>query len=1086
MGYLKPFACAVTALGCLATRAAALTTDGYAIMNAQDARPFLTFMAYDELTKSEIVESVYDVITGSYVHLKLKNDSLCDTIRMPDCHIRVDAQARLDRLVDLWQTRTEYGFHVGISNILYDLRDYHTAYMNPNPIRCMAAVNVLQLDLIGEPNSLPVVSGFSPFVAPEVFDKVGFGDTVLSINRIPWSETVSRARVGRENMAANEPAFQRNLVRFAYVKSGGVYHPTRWASTKYELRRQNGTVYTIRLPITFMAQSRCINNYLSSVSSRSDASEAEKILASAVEKAVKVGLENAKNYNLKVLSESAESSVPPFATRESEDVPLPVQNETVANAMKLLSDLKTPIYDRVGRDLEWLALRSAIKPNITNSSSFTDFTTTRDPTTYYGVWQTDGGNRLGVVYMETFVPYAVSAGRLTLSDWVMLVREILMDLDKKVDAIVFDVRSNPGGYGVLPLSLIQLFHHETAPTSMRLRNSDWNKNWIYNVEAMTGSANLFGNLLRDAQEGDYYTPAATEFPLESYLTVGQVTTKPVGLYVNGLCYSACDMFSAAVQGAGGAAVINYNTLVSADPTLGTPLPNGQDLYFSFAQLVRPDGKLIENDGVDVDVFVRKNVEDIQFGTGSFYDRIADILIEYGVSTGLSKISGTAAMCKRFVLILKVDVLPSELVQKLIPGPFEFEITASGVDTVELRSENTVLATQTLAAGSEPTTFRLPVKILEEQAGTYRRFDVVALLEGAVKFRTSRYQIYGPAPKPIVAIPIVPGTPYTWDVSDLTNVVIDNNALTNTVWHVGVDETTGLTALKATDRGLQTYSNDADTILTAYFNFTDVDPNRYQCSGYITFRTFAETGFDYLGLSFLNAVTGETLFGQSFTGNVNLVVGAASYTLCGKLLAVQARFVSDRSVSFEGAFIYSGVFDAVEITPSNPASGEIIQISPGARIPWTPDQTQFVKVTSNIPNNQTTIWNADIDTTTGRLALKATVPGQQYYTNFAITQAIFRVNFTTSSPTFHACGGSFEVRTQLEERADHLYILLDDANTNQRLGGFDFSWNFVLTLDWYDPTLCGRVVDMKLVFTSDYQGTAEGVFLYSAMFGSLSS
>ncbi|KAJ3048973.1 hypothetical protein HK102_012578, partial [Quaeritorhiza haematococci] len=139
MGHSTPRTLFVAAAALLVSSIPSVIAD-LAVLNIQDARPFLTFLPYDDLTKSQIVNSVYDTITQAYVNLQWKNDTLCQFLpSIPDCYARVDATARLDRLMEVWPTRTEYGFHVGISNILYDLKDYHLAYFNPYPMRCMLA-----------------------------------------------------------------------------------------------------------------------------------------------------------------------------------------------------------------------------------------------------------------------------------------------------------------------------------------------------------------------------------------------------------------------------------------------------------------------------------------------------------------------------------------------------------------------------------------------------------------------------------------------------------------------------------------------------------------------------------------------------------------------------------------------------------------------------------------------------------------------------------------------------------------------------------------------------------------------------------
>ncbi|KAJ3091271.1 hypothetical protein HK102_001123 [Quaeritorhiza haematococci] len=864
-------------------------------------------MPYDDLTKWGIVDGVYQTMTEGYAHLQFKNETLCSSVNVPECQTRADAQTRLDNLMDLWPTRTEYGFHVGISNILYDLKDYHTGYLYPYPMRCMIAINGLFLDLIGDdPKSLPVIAGYSTFAPDRVVKQIELGEKVLSINGIPW-ERLAGTRLGRENMGANDAAFHRSLVIDSFGKAGDLYHPTRWGTTTYEIQRVNGNVYTLKVPITFLASGDCINQYLKLVSSKPDASEAEKAQANTVAKAFEVGLENAKKYNLPI-AELPKSDIPTLVVREGNDTveaPPNNLNQTFVFPKRMNTG------DRYGRRLKDLSFK-LVKRNI---PKLEQITTSAPDVLQYGIWRTESDIKLGIIYLDTFAPSQVENGEMTLFDWLIAVRSILIQLSDKADAILFDVRGNPGGFGILAEALIQLFHPEVAQIYARLRNTEWNKRWVERIEYMFGEAIPEGDALRAAEDGSYYTENYPLWTRADVTSIGQVTSKPVGVYINGACYSACDVFAADVQdskagliigedlktgGGGGSRWFSYNNLAEADQSFGTPMPNGQDIFFAYSQLLRSDGRLIENAGVDADLYIRKSLEDIQqANSSSYYDKIAETLVEYGKYNGKGSIL--------------VEVQPREyMLDVTAPGNLTFTVVAAGVENIEILSDGAVISSQSVSA-EEPANFTFTVDAASEDVGTYRQFEFIGTLGDVVKFRTSRFLHFVPDAGLVVPVQMLPGETYTWDLIDLNNVFISNLLPTNTTWHLGTDETTGVTALKATVRGTQTYGANAETLMTAFFNYTDVDPAQYQCTVDLNIRVNTELQFDVLTLSIVDAEENKVLFQGEFSGSVGPVdVGVTDSLICGKIITVDAYFSSDNEINGEErvqeyfAFKYSGM------------------------------------------------------------------------------------------------------------------------------------------------------------------------------------
>jgi hypothetical protein len=58
-----------------------------------------------------------------------------------------------------------------------------------------------------------------------------------------------------------------------------------------------------------------------------------------------------------------------------------------------------------------------------------------------------------------------------------------------------------------------------------------------------------------SQPGDLYTPLVRFHSIEEANNIGQVYIKPVGVFHNGNCYSACEYFSSALQDTLGTVVV---------------------------------------------------------------------------------------------------------------------------------------------------------------------------------------------------------------------------------------------------------------------------------------------------------------------------------------------------------------------------------------------------------------------------------------------------------------------------------------------------------------------------------------------------
>lgn len=253
-----------------------------------------------------------------------------------------------------------------------------------------------------------------------------------------------------------------------------------------------------------------------------------------------------------------------------------------------------------------------------------DFDQTGESTLYWQINKTKFGT-FGYIELTSFDPIDV-----TPNEVVTKVKNLLQNELKNTDGLMIDLRGNTGGRLNLSEKLIQLFSpHEIQPHTYILRNSEANALYM----SLT-PMDRFTKALDEAQRtGSPFTKKLSIDTKEEINDLGQVYFKPVAVYVDSNCYSACDTFAAHVQdhkvatvfgedqttGGGGANVFSLNEVLEdfeqygVDSGLFQKLPNAQNITFAFRQAFRSSankGKLIEDAGVTVDRISSPNLTDL--------------------------------------------------------------------------------------------------------------------------------------------------------------------------------------------------------------------------------------------------------------------------------------------------------------------------------------------------------------------------------------------------------------------------------------------------------------------------------------------
>lgn len=359
---------------------------------------------------------------------------------------------------------------------------------------------------------------------------------------------------------------------------------------------------------------------------------------------------------------------------------------------------------------------------------------TSDPIVTYGIFEPESTN-LAVIRLASFEPLNSDEDAL-----VSLVRGLLINELSETKGLILDIRDNGGGLAGMANKLPQLF-------SPNFFKNGGIKALVTPLNAKLFLGGFLGSVWLDAYNStkpeDKYTPLVP-FDTDATCNVyGQAYFKPVGVFTNGRCYSACDFFAANMQdndiawifgedletGAGyryfnisGANVIESNGFFSRYLPEDFPLmpytaempTSHQDLRVAWRQGTRigeNKGKIIEDYGIYSDSMVRPSLDDvIQRNSVSQWKRIAEKLSSIGKRKDINNVYfKTAAL---------------SLTDSFISEPLNYTITCSGLKSIAISLEDgPLLHTEVIA---DPLT-RKSVSVIAETSITlpgFYRFKLV--------------------------------------------------------------------------------------------------------------------------------------------------------------------------------------------------------------------------------------------------------------------------------------------------------------------------------------------------------------------------
>ncbi|KAH9268100.1 hypothetical protein BASA83_009489 [Batrachochytrium salamandrivorans] len=284
----------------------------------------------------------------------------------------------------------------------------------------------------------------------------------------------------------------------------------------------------------------------------------------------------------------------------------------------------------------------------------------------WAIWKPKSKN-LGIIQIKDFQPGFRNSHLDATQAMVQEIRTLLVTELKYTKAVILDIRGNMGGAVVIAEKIPQLFKSDFAPNSQRYLFNDLAYRILVNSSFSLSDAVESWNLTPPGSR--YTTPVAIDSK-NLVNTMGQAYLKPMGVFMDGECYSSCDILAGSIQstqagtifgedgqtGAGGAEIMELDPLlINHNPIDFHPMPFSAELSHydtgetynnvlsvAVRQAVRSGiyaGQLLEDTGAIADMIVRARVEDLlpNPNHNSQYDRIADALDSIGRGTGQNEL-----------------------------------------------------------------------------------------------------------------------------------------------------------------------------------------------------------------------------------------------------------------------------------------------------------------------------------------------------------------------------------------------------------------------------------------------------------------
>ncbi|MBC7420067.1 MAG: hypothetical protein H7328_05000 [Bdellovibrio sp.] len=324
------------------------------------------------------------------------------------------------------------------------------------------------------------------------------------------------------------------------------------------------------------------------------------------------------------------------------------------------------------------------------NADLSNLISTAEPSIKYKVIHNASGT-FGYLYIEKF-----TTDQLSEKNSRQLIRDLLTGAFSQTEGLVLDLRSNPGGNIDYAESLVQFFTaNNVEPNGFRLLTTELNQSVLEGFDEFDflKAWKKAVDLGKSMTEGIGITSA--KFANSD----GQFYFKPVIVLNNAKCFSACDMFSAAMQDSGAALIWGEDTRTGGgggnvirqtyfrgghqkeNPFV--ELPHGQDMRIAWRQAVRAGkskGLLIENRGVEADVFETINLDDIIHYDQFLMNRLSQRLKSMG-----QKQKGFAR------------IVSNERITWLTKQSYAIPVQLAQTSEIQIKADGKILGTQNVSS-----------------------------------------------------------------------------------------------------------------------------------------------------------------------------------------------------------------------------------------------------------------------------------------------------------------------------------------------------------------------------------------------------
>ncbi|KAH6594771.1 hypothetical protein BASA50_006446 [Batrachochytrium salamandrivorans] len=368
----------------------------------------------------------------------------------------------------------------------------------------------------------------------------------------------------------------------------------------------------------------------------------------------------------------------------------------------------------------------------------------------WGIYNPESAN-MGIIKLDSFSPEDVDTKSLAVLKAIMIIRSLLTNELKDTNSVMYELRGNSGGDAEFTDNMVQLFKPDFQPFGNRYLMNQITRNLF--VKGKDPNVDPFAKAWQETKKGSRFTNVFFTNSMESANTLGQAYVRPMGVFTDGGCYSACEVFSGAIQGHGAGTIFGEDgqtggggaTVMDLDPffiedspsdfqkfPFSNELTSGSKTYANtltvgVAQTIRTGrykGQGIEDVGIKTDTVVRPQWSDLQPNpaTNTQYDRISASLARIGQKNGQSKLHFVSE--------------PFEIEKPI--GKFSLEVETAGIErfTVFQADGKTIVAKKRSGAPSTNKSFPYPCPLLGSALGN-NRITIVGKTAGVQVLKTHR-------------------------------------------------------------------------------------------------------------------------------------------------------------------------------------------------------------------------------------------------------------------------------------------------------------------------------------------------------------